>query len=214
MERPNGNVIEVGVDEVGRGSLIHDVVAGAVIMPIDYEENDTLVYRIRDSKKCSKKELALLSDYIKDVAIAWGTGSSSKDEVDALNIANATMLAMHRALDAVYKQVAFDKIYIDGNMFKPYLTPCLNTIDQAEYVPHQCVVNGDKSNISIAAASIIAKVERDNTILSLCNNNPFFCNYGWNTNFGYGTKKHFDAIQQYGLTEYHRHTFLKKYIVS
>lgn len=214
MERPNGICIDVGVDEVGRGSLIYDVVAGAVIMPSEYEETDVLIHRVRDSKKCSKRELALLSNYIKDVAIAWGIGSASKDEIDKLNIANATMLAMHRALDVVYKQVAFDKIYIDGNIFKPYLTPCVTETDEAEYIPHHCIVNGDKSNLSIAAASIIAKVERDNDIISLCDNNPFFCNYGWKTNFGYGTKKHFDAIQQHGLTEYHRRTFLKKYMSS
>jgi ribonuclease HII len=214
MERPNGVKIEVGVDEVGRGSLIYDVVAGAVIMPTEYEESDVLVQRVRDSKKCSKRELLLLSDYIKDVAIAWGIGSASKDEVDRINIANATMLAMHRALDAVYEQVAFDKICIDGNMFKPYLTPCINEIDQAEYIPHQCIINGDKYNISIAAASIIAKVERDNSIISLCDNNSFFCDYGWKTNFGYGTKKHFDAIQQYGITEHHRRTFLRKFLSS
>lgn len=212
MQKPTGEYIEVGVDEVGRGSLIYDVVAGAVIMPCDYDENDTLICRVRDSKKCSKKELKELANYIKDVAIAWAIGSASKDEIDLHNIANATMLAMHRALDNVYTQVAFDSILVDGNIFKPYLSPCIKDNDISEYVPHQCIVEGDKHNVSIAAASIIAKVERDNAILSLCDDNPIFMNYGWQTNFGYGTKKHFDAIQRYGVTPYHRMTFLKKHL--
>lgn len=214
MNRPSGEYIEVGVDEVGRGSLIYDVVASAVIMPCEYEKDDPYVHRIRDSKKCSKKELRELSNYIKDVALAWGIGLASKEEIDQHNIAKATMLAMHRALDKVYEQVAFDKIIVDGNTFKPYLSPCVKEDDNTEYIPHECIVAGDASNLSIAAASIVAKVERDDAILNLCERNPMFVNYGWNTNFGYGTKKHFEAIKTYGVTEYHRMTFLKKHYLS
>jgi ribonuclease HII len=122
------------------------------------------------------------------------------------------MMAMHRALDGVYEQVAFDKILVDGNMFKPYLSPCVTEFDCADYIPHQCIINGDRSHISIAAASIIAKVSRDNAILSLCSSNQQYLEYGWDTNFGYGTKKHFDAIQRYGITEHHRLTFLKRHL--
>lgn len=214
MKRPTGECIEVGVDEVGRGSLIHDVVAGAVIMPCEYDEDDCFIHRVRDSKKCSKKELKELAEYIKNVALAWGIGCASKDEIEQHNISKATMLAMHRALDEVYKQVAFDKILVDGNMFKPYLSLCINDDDSTEYIQHECIVEGDKTCISIAAASIIAKVERDETIIKLYNSNPIYTNYGWNTNFGYGTKKHFDAIAKYGITTHHRKTFLKNYCMT
>lgn len=212
MHKPTGELIEVGVDEVGRGSLIHDVVAAAVIMPCEYDNDDAFIHRVRDSKKCRKGELIELADYIKNIAIAWGIGSSSKDEVERLNISKATMLAMHRALDNVYQQVAFDKVLVDGNMFKPYLTPCLQDEDVTEYVPHECIIQGDNTDVSIAAASIIAKIERDNQILALCEKNPIYLQYGWNTNFGYGTKQHLDAITKYGITSHHRKTFLKKYI--
>jgi ribonuclease HII len=214
MNRPTGEYIEVGVDEVGRGALIHDVVAGAVILPCEYDEDDCFIHRVRDSKKCSKKELKELAEYIKNVAIAWGLGRASKDEIEQHNIAKATMFAMHRALDEVYKQVAFDKILVDGNMFKPYLTPCMSDDDITEYIQHDCIIEGDKTSVSIAAASIIAKVERDEKILELCNTNPLFINYGWNTNFGYGTKKHFEAIAKYGVTTHHRKTFLKRFLLT
>ena len=211
MDRPKGDLLEVGVDEVGRGSLIYDVVAAAVMMPSEYDEDDVMVSHIRDSKKISKKDLHILADYIKTVAIAWGIGRASKEEITTHNILNATMLAMHRALDEVYKQVAFDTIVVDGNTFRPYLTPCLKDDENTEYIPHKCIIDGDKTNLSIAAASIIAKVERDNDILVLCEKHPTYKRYGWETNFGYGTKQHFEALQRFGITEYHRPSFLKKH---
>lgn len=203
---PSFYCIEVGIDETGKGSLIHNVVAGAVIMPPEYDKDDINIFQIRDSKKCSKKQLQILSDYIKDTAIAWGIGEASAKEIDDLNIERATMLAMHRALDEVYKQIAFDCILVDGNHFKPYLS----NGDDADFIPHTCIVGGDNKHISIAAASIIAKVERDTKIVHLFESDPKYYPYGWNQNYGYGTSAHIEAIKTLGATEHHRMTFLKR----
>jgi ribonuclease HII len=207
MIRPSQEYIEVAVDEVGRGSLISDVVAAAVVMPCTYDDDDQ-VHLIKDSKKCSKKQLQTLNQYIQDVAIAWGIGKATCVEVDEHNILNATMLAMHRALDVVYKQISFDCIAIDGNNFKAYMSPCLNNTDESNYIPHKCFVGGDNTHLNIAAASILAKVNRDNSIIELHNSHPGLSVYGWDTNFGYGTKKHYEAILRYGLTNEHRKTFI------
>ena len=142
---PSKDTITVLIDEVGRGTLTGDVVAAAVIMPSEYDENDNMVGLIKDSKKCSHKLLNELSAYIKDTAIAWGIGSASVEEIDKHNILNATMMAMHRALDAVYDQVAFDNIIVDGNKFKTYMSP------EGNFVPHQCIIGGDAIHISYSA---------------------------------------------------------------
>jgi ribonuclease HII len=208
MERPSKDYIEVAVDEVGRGSLISDVVAAAVIMPCHYDEDDEHVHLIKDSKKCSKKQLRVLNTYIQNVAIAWGIGKATCQEIDERNILNATMLAMHRALDAVYEQVSFDTIAIDGNHFKPYMSPCINDSDESNYIPHRCYIGGDNTHLNIAAASILAKVNRDDSVIELHNSHPKYSVYGWDTNFGYGTVKHFEAIKQHGITDKHRMTFV------
>jgi ribonuclease HII len=207
---PPNDRIEVGTDEIGKGSLIHNVVAGAVIMPPEYDEDDRLIYQIKDSKKCSKKQLLILNDYIKDTALAWGIGKASAREIDELNIDRATMLAMHRALDQVYKQIPFDFIIVDGDHFKPYFSLCQTVDDITEYVPHACIVGGDNTHVGIASASIIAKVDRDHEIVRLYESDPKFTPYGWNTNRGYGSSAHIKAIQTFGATEHHRMTFLKR----
>lgn len=207
---PSKEIIEVGSDEVGKGSLLHDVVAAAVIMPPEYDTDDKLIFEIKDSKKCSKKQLQTLSDYIKDTAIAWGIGKASAKEIDDMNIDRATMLAIHRALDAVYTQVAFDHILVDGNHFKPYLS----VGDDADFIPHTCIVGGDNKHISIASASIIAKVERDGDIMRIHDSHPQYASYGWNTNCGYGSSSHIKAIQTFGPTPFHRMTFLKKILAK
>jgi ribonuclease HII len=191
------------VDEVGRGPLIHDVVVGCVIMPHEYDEDDEFVGKIKDSKKCSVKLLTELDEYIKDVAIAWGIGRASAQEIDDINILNATFMAMHRALDVVYEQVEFDEIYVDGNRFKPYITPC-----GADFVRHKCIVGGDAQYLGIAAASIIAKVCRDNLIDDLVVEHPEYEErYGLKSNKGYGTKEHLEGLTKYGPTTYHRRSF-------
>jgi len=199
---PDSHSITVYTDEVGRGSLIYDVTAAAVIMPFSYD-NDERVYKIKDSKKCSMKQLLELDTYIRDTAIAYGIGSASVEEIDTYNILNASMMAMHRALDAVYQQVAFDTIIVDGNRFKVYMAP-----DTADFVPHQCIVNADATHLGAAAASIIAKVHRDKCIQELVKENEDYATkYHWNTNMGYGTSTHMKALREYGPTKYHRMSF-------
>lgn len=214
LELPSSQYIEVGADEVGKGALLYDVVAAAVIMPPEYDADDKLVFQVKDSKKCSKKQLHILNDYIKDTAIAWGIGKASSQEIDEINIDRATMLAIHRALDEVYKQVPFDNILVDGNHFKPYMSTCMSIDDIAEFIPHTCIVGGDNKHINIASASIIAKVARDADILRLYDSYPQFTAYGWNTNCGYGSPSHIKAIRELGPTEFHRKTFLKKILAN
>lgn len=202
---PPSDCITVYCDEVGRGSLIFDVVAAAVIMPCEYDDNDKQVRMIKDSKKCTHKRLQELSEYIKVKAVAWGVGVATVQEIDEHNILNATMIAMHRALDDVYKQVAFDSIVVDGNRFKVYMTPddC-----GANFIPHRCIVGGDASELGIAAASILAKVHRDTCVEALAQERDEYKNlYKWDANKGYGTKDHIEALMKYGPTQYHRMSF-------
>lgn len=203
LSLPPNDIITVYCDEVGRGSLIHDVVAAAVIMPSEYDADDTMVGKIKDSKKCTHKRLLELSGYIKDTAIAWGVGTASSKEIDQHNILNATMMAMHKALDAVYSQVAFEHIVVDGNRFKIYMTP-----DEGEFIPHKCIIAGDATELGVAAASILAKVDRDGTIDELAKTNEDFVKlYKWDSNKGYGTQDHITALMQYGPTKHHRFSF-------
>lgn len=203
LQLPPSDIITVYCDEVGRGSLIHDVVAAAVIMPSEYDADDQIVGKIKDSKKCSHKLLQELSAYIKDTAIAWGIGSATAAEIDTHNILNATMMAMHRALDDVHKQVAFDTIAVDGNRFKTYMTP-----DGCNFVTHQCIIGGDASHLGVAAASILAKVHRDTVIAQLAKENKDYTTlYKWDTNMGYGTQDHIAALMKYGPTVHHRFSF-------
>jgi len=203
LSLPPSDCITVYCDEVGRGSLIYDVVAAAVIMPCEYDDDDKYVGLIKDSKKCTHKRLKELSEYIRGKAIAWAVGTANVNEIDEVNILNATMLAMHRALDEVYKQVAFDNIVVDGNRFKVYLTP-----NDAEFVPHRCIVGGDGSELGIAAASILAKVHRDECVEKLAEENSEYKErFKWDANKGYGTKDHIEGLVTYGPTEFHRMSF-------
>jgi ribonuclease HII len=198
LELPPQDCITVYCDEVGRGSLIYHVVAAAVVVNCEYDEDDKYVGLIKDSKKCTHKRLLELSDYIKDTAIAWGIGSANVNEIDEHNILNATMMAMHRALDSVYQQIEFENIVVDGNRFKTYMSP------SGDFVPHRCIVGGDGSHLGIAAASIIAKVYRDSCVEEIAKEFP---QYKWDKNKGYGTKDHIDALMKYGPTKYHRLSF-------
>lgn len=186
----------VGVDEVGRGCLYGDVVAAAVILPPTSAFPDDIWKGITDSKKLTAKKRASLTLYIQKHAIAWSIGRASPKEIDELNILQATMLAMHRALDGI--QVPVDKILVDGTYFKPY-----------KNVPSECVVGGDAKVMAIGAASILAKHTRDTEILTELKQNPDLQKYGLATNMGYGTKVHCEALQRYGPTCNHRMTFGK-----
>ena len=177
-----------GVDEAGRGPLAGDVYAAAVIL-----EDDTLIEYLNDSKKISEKRRELLFDEIKEKAKAWCIATASVEEIDSLNILQATMLAMKRAVDGL--GIEPDMALVDGNRL-PELS-----------CPAQCVIKGDATSASIAAASVLAKVARDRYMRELDQAYP---QYQFSQHKGYGTKLHCDMLRQYGPSPVHRRTFLKK----
>lgn len=178
--------IEAGCDEAGRGCLAGSVYAAAVIFPPDYTNP-----ALNDSKKLSAKRRYALREQIQQDALAWGLGIVTAEEIDRINILNASILAMHRALDAL--QLRPQYVIVDGNRFKPY-----------GEVPHTTVVKGDAKYLSIAAASILAKTYRDDYMKELHAQYP---HYGWDHNAGYPTKEHRQGIREYGLTPVHRKSF-------
>jgi ribonuclease HII len=178
--------IEAGCDEAGRGCLAGSVFAAAVILPEDYH-NELL----NDSKQLTEKKRYQLREIIEHDAVAWAVGVVTPDEIDKINILNASILAMHRALDQL--TVRPEAIIVDGNRFKPYYK-----------LPHTTIVKGDGKYLSIAAASILAKTYRDDYMNRLAEEYP---QYDWLSNKGYPTKKHREAIRQYGISPYHRKTF-------
>lgn len=183
-------MVEAGCDEAGRGCLAGSVFAAAVILPQDYQ-NELL----NDSKQLTEKRRYALRDIIERDAVAWAVGIVTPEEIDRINILNASILAMHRALDQL--KVRPEAIIVDGNRFKPYY-------ERGERIPHTTIVKGDGKYLSIAAASILAKTYRDDYMNQLAQEYP---QYDWLSNKGYPTKKHREAIRQYGTTPYHRMTF-------
>lgn len=181
-----GGKIEAGCDEAGRGCLAGSVYAAAVILPEDYQ-NELL----NDSKQLSEKRRYELREIIQRDAIAWAVGIVTPEEIDKINILNASILAMHRALDQL--KVRPEAIIVDGNRFKKY-----------QDLPHTTIVKGDGKYLSIAAASILAKTYRDDYMNKLAEEYP---QYDWLSNKGYPTKKHREAIRQYGITPYHRKSY-------
>lgn len=183
--------IEAGCDEAGRGCLAGPVFAAAVILPPTFK-NDQL----NDSKQLTEHQRYMLREVIEQEAVAWAVGTVSHEEIDKINILRASFLAMHRAIDQL--SPVPEALLIDGNRFTPYPS-----------IPHTCIVKGDGKYLSIAAASILAKTYRDDYMLQLHQEYPM---YDWNNNKGYPTKKHREAIAQYGSSPYHRQTFqlLKK----
>lgn len=179
-------LVEVGCDEAGRGCLAGSVYAAAVILPPDYE-NELL----NDSKKLSAKKRYTLRAEIERDAVAWAVGVVTPEEIDKINILNSSFLAMHRALDQL--KVRPEAIIVDGNRFKPY-----------QELPFTTIVKGDGKYLSIAAASILAKTYRDDYMQALAKEYP---QYDWQSNMGYPTKKHRQAISEHGVTPYHRKSF-------
>lgn len=179
-------LIEAGCDEAGRGCLAGSVYAAAVILPSDYQ-NELL----NDSKKLTAKKRYALREVIERDAIAWAVGIVTPEEIDKINILNASFLAMHRALDQL--QVRPEAVIVDGNRFKPY-----------QDLPSTTIVKGDEKYLAIAAASILAKTYRDDYMLSLAEEYP---QYDWQSNMGYPTKKHRQAILEHGITPYHRKSY-------
>lgn len=178
--------VEAGCDEAGRGCLAGSVYAAAVILPPDYHNE-----RLNDSKKLTARQRYALRQDIERDAVAWAVGVVTPQEIDQINILNASILAMHRALDQL--QVRPEAIIVDGNRFKPYRD-----------LPHTTIVKGDGKYLSIAAASILAKTYRDDEMVRLAQEYP---DYDWQHNMGYPTRKHREAIRQHGITPYHRRTF-------
>jgi ribonuclease HII len=189
--------IEAGCDEAGRGCLAGSVYAAAVILPDDYQ-NELL----NDSKQLTEKKRYQLREIIERDAIAWAVGIVTPEEIDRINILNASILAMHRALDQL--TVRPEAIIVDGNRFKPYYDRGEGLEVRGERLPHTTIVKGDGKYLSIAAASILAKTYRDDYMDELAKEYP---QYDWLSNKGYPTKKHREAIRQYGITPYHRKTF-------
>ena len=179
-------LIEAGCDEAGRGCLAGSVYAAAVILPSDYQ-NELL----NDSKKLTAKKSYALREEIERDDIAWAVGIVTPEEIDKINILNASFLAMHRALDQL--SVRPEAVIVDGNRFKPY-----------QDLPSTTIVKGDGKYLSIAAASILAKTYRDDYMLSLAEEYP---QYDWQSNMGYPTKKHRQAIREHGITPYHRKSY-------
>ena len=182
----NTGLVEAGCDEAGRGCLAGSVYAAAVILPEDYV-NDAL----NDSKQLSASRRYELRREIERDALAWSVGVVTPEEIDQINILNASILAMHRALDQLTLRP--EAIIVDGNRFKPY-----------RFIPYTTVVKGDGKYLSIAAASILAKTYRDDYMDRLAQEYP---QYGWTENKGYPTKAHREAIAEYGITPYHRKSF-------
>lgn len=194
------DIMTIGVDEVGRGTLFGNVVAAAVIMPPDLD--DDLYKEIKDSKKLSFKKREILADYIKKNCITYGIGISTPDEIDKINILQASVKAMHRALFQAYEKNKFNNIIVDGNYFKPIISP-----NDDEIISYECIPQGDQKYINIAAASIIAKNYHDNEIIKIVNENPDLNKYDLLKNMGYATLNHRKAIEKYGITDLHRKTF-------
>ena len=178
--------IEAGCDEAGRGCLAGSVYAAAVILPEGYQ-NELL----NDSKQLTERRRYQLREIIERDAVAWAVGIVTPEEIDKINILNASILAMHRALDQL--KVRPEAVIVDGNRFKPY-----------QKLPYTTIVKGDGKYLSIAAASILAKTYRDDYMNRLAEEYP---QYDWRSNKGYPTKKHREAIKQFGITPYHRKSY-------
>lgn len=179
-------LIEAGCDEAGRGCLAGSVYAAAVILPLGYQNE-----QLNDSKKLTDHQRKALRTIIEHDAVAWAVGIVTAEEIDEINILNASILAMHRALDQL--KVRPEAVIVDGNRFKPYGD-----------LPYTTIVKGDGKYLSIAAASILAKTYRDDYMDQLAEEYP---QYDWKSNKGYPTKKHRAAIKEYGITPYHRKSY-------
>ncbi len=212
-------IIEIGVDEAGRGPLFGRVYTAAVILPKD----DSFDYsKVKDSKKFhSKKKIEEAAEYVQQNALAWYVSFEDEKKIDDINILQATQLSMHNSINEVrknYNKKCTDKnifekkdynfsLLIDGNYFNPITTFNKET-NKIETLPYMTVEGGDNKYASIAAASILAKVYRDKYIEELCEQNPELSeHYGIDSNKGYGAKRHMDGIKEHGITIWHRRSF-------
>ncbi len=191
--REKGFHLICGIDEAGRGPLAGPVCAGAVILPEDLDIENALP-GLNDSKKLTDKKRRELFDKIKELAVAYGIGFASHEEIDKINILQATYLAMHRAVANMGMEA--DVLLVDGNR------------DPGFEIPTELIVKGDSRSASIAAASILAKVTRDDVMMEFAKEYP---QYDFDVHKGYGTKKHYAALREYGKSPIHRSSFLKKF---
>jgi len=210
----NSNIMEIGIDEAGRGPMFGRVYSAAVILP----NNEEFKYELlKDSKKfTSEKKINEVADYIKTNALAWSVSYEDEKTIDSINIRQATLCAMHKAISELIKQTnntsnsTINEHYyllVDGNDFKPYTYYCEAT-HIIKQINHILIEGGDNKFCSIAAASILAKVERDKYIKEICVNFPKLnIYYGLLTNKGYGTSKHLEGIKKYGISKWHRTTY-------
>ena len=193
-------VVEAGCDEAGRGPLAGSVFAAAVVLDpklIEQEQHREWLELLNDSKQLSEKERRFLRPKIEQYATAWAVVEVTAEEIDQINILKASIIGMQRALDKL--TITPQHILVDGNKWKPYIPA-----GQVMEIPTRTVVKGDGKYLSIAAASVLAKTYRDEYMLRLHEEYP---QYHWDTNMGYPTKAHYEAIRQYGITPYHRKTF-------
>ena len=180
------DLIECGTDEAGRGCLAGPVTAAAVILKDDFKNK-----LLNDSKQLSEKNRDSLRILIEEEALCYGVSHVMMEEIDEINILNASILGMHRSIEQL--STSPEHIAVDGNKFKPY-----------QEIPHQCVIKGDGKYLNIAAASILAKTYRDEFMTKIHDEYPM---YNWKQNKGYPTKQHREAIKKYGITKYHRKSF-------
>ena len=185
-------VVEAGCDEAGRGPLAGSVFAAAVILPSRFRNSE-----LNDSKQLTERQRLALRELIEQKAVSWAVAEVTSEEIDKLNILNASILAMHRALDKL--SVIPEHIIVDGNRWKPFVPA-----DGVLEIPADTVVKGDATYMSIAAASVLAKTYRDEYMRRLHEEYP---QYGWDHNAGYPTREHYEALRKYGATPYHRMTF-------
>ena len=193
-------VVEAGCDEAGRGPLAGSVFAAAVILDpqmVDKEENRDWLAMLNDSKQLSEKQRQYLRPLIEQYATAWAVVEVTAEEIDRINILNASIVGMQRALDQL--PITPQHIIVDGNKWKPYIPK-----GQVMQIPAQTVVKGDGKYLSIAAASVLAKTYRDEYMRQL---HELYPQYHWDSNMGYPTKAHYEAIKQYGITPVHRKSF-------
>ena len=190
LKKWSENYVEAGCDEVGRGCLCGPVVAAAVILNENFNQN-----LVNDSKKLNLKTRFSLDQYIKDNVLDYAIAELSPEFIDQHNILNASIHAMHLALDQL--KIRPELILVDGNKFHPF-----------NFTPHQCIIKGDSKILSIAASSILAKNYRDKLMIEL---HEEFPEYGWNKNMGYATKEHREALKKFGPTKYHRKSFRLDY---
>ena len=199
----DSEILEIGIDEAGRGPLFGRVYTGAVILPkdVDFEFN-----KMKDSKKFSSvKKINEVAEYIKEKALAWSVTYNDEKVVDNINIRQSVLSSMHNSIKNVMDNDNEYLLLVDGNDFRPYMM-----FKDDEYLPvkHICIEGGDNKYCAIAAASILAKTERDKYIYELCEENPELKEkYGIDRNKGYGTKTHLDGIKNFGITKWHRKTY-------